>query len=633
MVVVVCLFAALLARLAFLQAGAKRATTALASQGVVTVYTPAPRGSIYDRSGHLLVGTAEVPVIEITRQAAQANPHTISALADLASTPASKLWAVVDSSQYAPLAAIPVLSQVTPAEYLQVEQHPRLFAGALPATEPEPRYTAMGIAAANVVGYVAPVTAAEYKVEGGAKSGGKITQTSLVGQAGIEATQNTILQGTPGVERIAVDPSGRALRVLSYTPPIPGRSIRLTISGRLQEAAVAALAAAHSQASQMIYPAKGTHYPARSGAMVVEDPTNGTILALATMPDYNPTVFQTPLSQSAYQQMFGPAAGSPMIDRAIQGEYNPGSTFKLVTATAGLWHGIITPTSYFNDVGGGLLIDGHFFANDAHQSWGLVNLAKAITVSDDAYFYNIGITLWNQRATLGPNALQNVGYSYGFGSPTGIGLPGESSGYVLTPAMKAKIHKLYPKAYPFGTWYPGDNVQTAIGQDDVVVTPLQLANAYSTLADGGTVWVPRLVGAVLGRGGQVISAPATKVARRIPLTASQRSAMIAGFQGVTHSPVGTGSGTFASFPMDVAGKTGTAQVTGSPPTAVFTSFAPANNPHYVVDCFMAKAGYGASACAPAVRMVYDSIYKIPGSPTWVGPGGVVTKLTPATPAG
>src|SRR6202011_4452573 len=191
----------------------------------------------------------------------------------------------------------------------------------------------------------------------------------------------------------------------------------------------------------------------------------------------------------------------PLNDRTIQGQYAPGSTFKLVTAVAGLQAGIITPSQTFNDKGF-LQVGPTKFFNDNKQSWGVVSLPRAITVSSDAFFYNVGAQFWNGRARFGDDGLQSVARALGFGSRTGLPLPNEAAGRIPDPASRKKLHDANPKAFPNGGWFTGDNVITAIGQGDVAVTPLQLANAYATFANDGTVWQPRIAAKIVTQAGK-----------------------------------------------------------------------------------------------------------------------------------
>ncbi|MDA8044584.1 MAG: penicillin-binding protein 2 [Actinomycetota bacterium] len=619
-IIVGCLFAALLARLWDLQViGAPAAQAAATNNGIRLVYTPAPRGLILDRNGNVLVGNVYRPAIEVDPQTAITQPAMETRLAALLGMSPIQMSQAIANPQYAPFGPVPVETNATPQQILYIKEHPGSFPGVQATSIPVRSYSAAGLAAANLLGYVGQITASEYK---SLKSKGYRPE-SQIGQSGIEAAYQSVLRGHPGVTELEVDSRGQVLSTLKTVPPVPGSNLRLTIDGTVQQAAMAALSQEAAIKRTQVDPDGSGNYRATGGAVVVEDPNNGQILAMASYPTYNPSLFAGGISNANYAALTNPSANSPLDDRAIGGQYFPGSTFKLVTATAGLVSGVVTPTSYFDDVGGGITVGGHFFANDGHQSYGPVALPFALTVSDDAYFYHIGETLYDNQSTYGANFFQTTASNYGFARPSGIDVPGEASGYVLTPAEKAKLHQQYPKAYPYGSYYTGDAIESAIGQDDVAVTPLQLANAYAAFANGGTLWSPAVALDAENARGQVVQTFAARKLGASPhLTAAERQAMIAGFVGVTANPQGTAYGSFGktAYPISVAGKTGTAQVVFGIPhnspaykqtTSVFTSFAPATAPQYVVDCFMSQAGYGADAAAPVARQVYDVLFHQP----------------------
>jgi penicillin-binding protein 2 len=622
-VVATCAFLALFIRLAVLEVVYAPAARAVSSaMQVRTIYTTAPRGEILDRNGTVLVGNTVEPVLEALRGDLARNPREVEDLAVLLHRTARQVGSAVDNSQYAPYQPVPIATNPTSSALLYVQEHAAEFPGVTATMQTVPSYTPAGMAAANLLGYVGQITQGEYQQ----LKGQGYRSNSQVGQVGLEAEYQSALRGKPGVERIEVNSAGKQIGVLSDQPPVPGQNLKLSISAPVQEAAMSALAQEIHLKHHQVDPDGSGLYRATGGAVVVENPTTGHLLALASYPTYDPQWFSGGISQAHYATLTNPASHSPLEDRAISGQYFPGSTFKLVTATAGLTAGVVTANSYFNDQGGGLKIAGHFFHNDSNQSFGEVDLQKALTVSDDAYFYNIGATLFGSPARYGRNTFQHVAAQYGFTRPTGIGLGGESAGYVLTPSQKAALHRQHPKAYPYGNYYVGDAVESAIGQDDVAVTPLQLANAYAAFANGGTLWQPGVVDDTQTATGQVLQAlQPHKLGATPPLTSQQRQAMIAGFAGVTTSPLGTAFGSFGpAYPIQVAGKTGTAQpVSGIPHTSpayqqytsVFTSFAPAQSPQYVVDCFIAQGGYGAAAAAPVVRQVYDVLFHQPILPT------------------
>jgi penicillin-binding protein 2 len=624
LIVVACLFAALFARLWFLQViNAPNAQAAAADNGIRYIYTQAPRGEILDRNGNVLVGNKTEPVIDVTQQIAAADPAMVSRLAPLLGMTVPQLDQAINNPQYSPYAEVPVLPGATPQQILYIQENQALFPGVEATSMTERTYSAMGRAAANIVGYVGQISQAELaklKPEG-------YQPGDLIGLAGVEASYENLLRGTPGVEKVQVNSQGDVLTTLSVTKPIPGDNIRLSIDGRVQLAAEAALTQGMTAARHNFDKVTGRDFEAPAASAVVEDPTNGQIIALATNPTYNPEEFVGGISEANYSALLNNPS-DPLLDRTIQGQYAPGSTFKLVTAMAGLKYGLITPGSYFDDTGSiqiGTKQNPFTAHNDNGAAYGEIDLSQAITVSSDNFFNTIGLKLWYGKSTYGPDALQNVANEFGFGSPTGIALPDEAPGKIPTPASYIKDHKEDPSVFTQTQWYPGNSDQVAIGQDEVLVTPLQLANAYAAFANGGTLYTPQLVVDAETPAGKVVKTFAPETTRTIPIAPSWRAALLQGFEGVANSSDGTAAGVFRGSPlaaMDIAGKTGTAQVNKPrQDTSVFTSFAPANDPKYVVDAFVEDAGYGASVAAPVVREIYDSIFDLPLEPVTYSAAG------------
>ena len=623
-VVVVCLFAALFARLWFLQVmNAPTAQAAAANNGVRLVYTQAPRGLIEDRNGNVLVGNVNEPVIEVSRLVASQDPSMDSRLAPLLGMTVRQLQRAINNLQYSPYAPVPIMPDATPEQILYIQENQNLFPGVQATTMSVRTYSAMGRAAANVVGYVGQIDQAQYQQ---LKSQG-YQPGDQIGLAGVEAEYESLLRGTPGIQKLQVDSRGNVLTSLGATRPVAGDTVRLSLDGHIQMIAETSLEQGMASARRTFDHASGRDFTAPAGAAVVEDPTNGQIIALATNPTYNPAEFVGGISQSNYKALLNNPS-DPLLDRTIQGQYAPGSTFKLITATAGLQDGLITPNTPFDDTGS--ITIGNFVAhNDNGAAYGIITLPTAITVSSDNFFNTIGLNLWYGRNTYGEDALQNVAKEYGLGVPTGIALPNEAAGKIPTPQSYVKDHQQNPSVFTQSQWYPGNSDQVAIGQDEVLVTPLQLANAYATFANGGNLLVPQLLlDATNPATGHAVRSFTSKVTHTVSLQPAWRAAMLQGFTGVVNSPFGTAYGVFAHTPLataDIAGKTGTAQVNAPrQDTSVFTSFAPATDPHYVVDAFVEDAGYGASVAAPVVREIYDGLYGLPLQPvsySAVGTGG------------
>lgn len=611
MVIAGCLFAALLTRLFFLQTvEASAAGKSVATAGLVTIYTPAPRGEILDRNGRPLVANRRVPVIEVERDVV--TPATEARLAALFGMTTKAVRQAVNNPQYSSLQPVPVVTNPTASQMLYVGEHRREFPGVRATTVSEPYVTPLGQYAGDVIGYVGQVDAKELHSLQKAYPAKHYQAGDVVGQSGVEAQLEPYLAGRPGTVTYQVDAQGQVLRVVHQTPAVPGDNVVLTLDAKLQEVAdQSILQGQHLARSRTAGNGVG-HYQSPGGSAVVEDPHNGQVLVLATEPTFNPEWFDRGITTAEYDSLLH-NPNDPLENRAIQGLYAPGSTFKLATATAGLHDGVVTPSYIFNDTKGYIIVGGHVFHDDAGVGAGYIDLAQALTVSSDNYFNEIGLKLWNRRSHLGPKALQKVAGSYGFGSPTGIDLPNEAAGLIPTPAQQVALKKAQPNnPDALGYWVPGDSMEMAIGQFQVEVTPIQLANAYSTFTNGGSRYVPQLVLRVTTPGGKVVRGfHAHLRGHSTPLSPTDRQALIQGYVGVTHSSKGTAYPIFHNAGLgQVAGKTGTAQIGNSPgqDTSVFVGFAPAQSTKYVVDCFMEKSGYGEAVAAPVVRRIFDQIY-------------------------
>lgn len=634
LVVVVCLFATLMGRLWYLQ-GVESASgqTHVQTEGVETVYVPAPRGDIFDRNGVLLAGNRIEQVVTVEPGAVDAHPGIVEQLSALLDEPVSKVKAAIDNRQYFSYQPVPVAEGVSSAVVLAIDENQSLLPGVTVQAEPV-RYYPYGEATANIIGYVSQITGTEYAGERGQVCGEGIPcyQTgSEVGQAGVEESFEKYLRGTPGEVQEQVDSQGHALRLAKYVPPVPGDDLVLSISLTDQKAAVQALddwvlKARQGPPDQV----SGHPFRAPAASMVVEDPRNGQVLALATYPDYNPSDFIGGISQARWDYYNNPSNDYPLLDRAISTEYAPGSTWKLITATAQLDYGLRGPYETYFD-GGSFTVGNTTYQDNLDSGYGPVDLQQAITVSSDAYFYSLGYQFWQMWANepSHPEYLQQIASEYGLGHYTGIDLPGDAAGVVPSQQVFTNEHRQYPKAYPDPYFYPGQEILEAIGQGADGTTPLQLADAYAAFANGGTLYVPQVALAV-EKPGTNRKESNTFLKRYVPRvrdhvempSAGDRAVILAGLEGVTaNTAIGTAGSAFVNFPLNkypIAGKTGTAQVganfsqVGWPAykqdTSVFTSFAPADNPRFVVDAFFEQAGYGANVAAPAVEQEYLTLF-------------------------
>lgn len=614
--VVIALFAAMLARLWYLQVlQAPTFEKAAVSNGVRVVSEQAPRGEILDRNGKPLVVNAVTEAVTLRRDVASAQPEVVDRLATVLGTTVKAIHADLDSSQFSEFKPVPVATDVSMDKVVYLREHQSLFPGVDVSLQTERSYP-NGQLAAQVLGHMGPIDATQLK----ALQGKGYRPGDQIGVDGVEAADESWLRGTPGSQRLEVDASGKVIGTLSNTAPVPGHDVQLSIDSGLQQQVEADLDNQIHALQGSIDSATGQRIPAPDGAAVVLDPTNGQVLAMASYPTYDPSVWVNGISTQDYQRLKD--AGS-LLNRSIQGDYIPGSTFKLVTATAALDTGLINANDIIDDATGTYNCNGACtttYHNDSNEALGPLDVSQAITASDDVFFYTLGYRFWTARSHYGETPIQDTAAQYGLGKLSGVDLPGEYTGRVDSPAVRRLLHQESPKGFPNSGWFAGDNIEMAFGQGGTVVTPLQLANAYGTFANGGTRYQPHVTAAVLDRSGKVVKTVAPVAAGHVSLPPSTRDPMLQGFEGVPVS--GTAAATFAGFPLSsfpVAGKTGTASANGPngqplEPVSLFTAFAPANAPRYVVAVVIDQGGYGAAASAPVAR---DILQYLQGHP--IGP--------------
>ncbi len=317
-------------------------------------------------------------------------------------------------------------------------------------------------------------------------------------------------------------------------------------------------------------------------------------------------------------------ATGALNNEAIAGQYTPGSTFKLVTATADLQKGVFPPGQYYDDTGKYVVkpcngaAAGCTFADDLGDPNGEVNLPLALTVSSDAYFYNLGAQFWQGRATWGATAIQDVAAQYGEGQITGIDLPDEAQGRVDSQPERQKLHSEDPAAFTNTSWLTGDNIEMAFGQGATVLTPIEQAVTYATFANGGTRLAPEVASEIVDpTTGHVIKQYAPVVTGHVSLPPNIAQPILQGLEGVISNPKGTAYSDFLGFPTswNLAGKTGTATNPGAnEPNSWFVAFGPNPNPQYLVLAVIDEGGYGAEAAAPLVRNIFNYLLANPITP-------------------
>lgn len=611
-VVVLSLFVALFSRLLYLQVmDAKEFEVQARNNRVRVVYEAAPRGRILDRNDNVLVDNRAANVITLSRETARNSPEVVDRVAALLGISSDDIARRVKDPRFSPFTPVPVVDEASEEAIIFVREHQDEFTG-VEATRVAERTYPHGTLAAHLLGHVGKASQEELD----ARRAEKYRPGDDIGKGGVELAYERWLRGVPGQTRLEVDANDRVVRTLYRKPPVPGHDVRLTIDLGVQKATEAALARALDAAHNAVDREQRKNFVAPAGAAVVLDPRDGAVRALASAPTYDPSSFVGGIRSADYAVLQDPANHFPLTNRAIGGGYSPGSTFKLATAIAGLRKGLIEPRTTIEDTGVYRLRnckgDRCVYQNAGRQAHGRVNLARAITVSSDVYFYSMGAQFWTQRDAYG-DAIQEAARDLGLGEKTRINLTGERKGRVPDPATRKALNEANPRAFPNGQWRTGDNINLSIGQGEMVVTPLQLAQAYATFASGGRSFVPRVASDVLvvgdpGRKSALSFAP--EPLRSMDLPAEVRDPILAGLRGVVADPKGTAAAAFSGFPLasfPIAGKTGTAQVLGKQDTAIFSGFGPISDPAWVVTIVLEEAGFGGSVAAPAARRIFDTI--------------------------
>ncbi len=622
------LFVALLTRLWHLQVlNSDEFVTAAEYNQVQLIVNPPTRGRILDRHGVVLADNVRTGVVTLDSSRYQPGQldEVLADLADMLDVPEEQLRRGLDNVQLHPLAPKVVATGLDKASLLAVAER------SLPGVEAKwswERVYPLREVGAHVIGYVGSMSERQYE-EFLDKD---YLPSERVGRAGIELLFEDQLHGSAGRTKLEVDRRGQPRTILNEIDPKPGADVVLAIDSQLQASVESFLRQGLIASRKVVSDDSGFFFPALTGAAVVMDLRNGDVLAMASHPTYDPNWLLQGLSINEYESVFeNPYAPGALNNRAVQGTYSPGSVFKLVTALAGLEAGIITPRAVYHDEGFYEIppergcVGRCTFYNADRVPLGTLDLSLALTRSSDAYFYKISDELyWID----GPQqwAIQDMARELGFGSQTGVQLPFEKSGRIPYADTKEELFNANPEAYnPYNEptqWFTGDNINTGIGQGFVSVTPLQLANAYATFANGGTRFAPNIVESLVSREidsyGEVIIDYQPRIVDTVDFPPGA-SVVTEGLEGVTNSRLrGTARTAFEEYDHSgygVAGKTGTAQAEGlnellqrsKEDTAVFVSWAPAHDPRYVVAVVMEEAGYGGASAAPVARRIIEAV--------------------------
>lgn len=680
----VSLFFALLARLWFLQVVDQSELT-LSNAGFHTrsLHEQGVRGRILDRNGKVLVDNRVVKVVElehepVNRLSADARAAMFDRLADVLLSfdyrlKASSIERRFNDKRFAPGDPVPIAREVNDDLAVYLAEHHDDFPGVFVRSR-SVRIYPYGRVAAHILGYVAKIGPGDLQAQETIQGPpGKPTGTNAkpyepgddMGQDGIERSFEQDLRAMPGDKTIQVDARGNYLHTIDEARPRAGDDVWLSIDINIQAMAERLLDQKLSELRGQVVKdgVSGKEYVLRApqGSVVLEDTATNQILAMASAPSYDPSNLIDGIDSDTWDYLTDPANGQPLFNWALKGQYAPGSTFKLITAHAGLESSFLHPSNdTYNDRGtytvNGCDGPGCSKSNSGKVRYGTIGLSRAITVSSDVFFYWIGDGLWAGRQAYGEDALQRSAEQFGLGERTGIELPGEGTGRIPTPASLRANHERNPDAFPRGEWTVGDSMNTAVGQGEVLVTPLQLTNAYATFANGGTLRTPLIVSKVtrpkdLGvnpadpANFEVIREIEPHVVGTVSFAEDHYQQIYDGLYGVANSGGGTAVKAFAADPVAwrMAGKTGTAQVQGKADTSVFVGFGPAGAAgtpaQFAIAAIIPEAGFGRDAAAPLVFKVMGAVSRldIPEAsvvnplPPWVDASAVAATSPPSPP--
>jgi penicillin-binding protein 2 len=661
-VVVLSLFAALTGRLWYLQAIAAPSLTITAdAREERTVVLPAPRGRIFDAEGRAVATNVRSIHLTVDRRTIaddDVRAALFDRLAPVLQVPVEDLHARHDpcpeeqpglclSAQYRPELPLPLAEGVPERVAIAIKER----AGDFPGVEIEPvgeRSYPYGSVGAHIVGYLGSISEESLSALRNAacpeEFGGRRVSdlderdcgylgNDRVGRFGVEQLFETDLRGVPGYRVLEVDARGRVLRVREEVPPIPGNDVHLTVDWDVQAFVEHQLAAGVLDNRYRI-DGTGSAYPSIGGAAVVLDSITGRVVASASYPTFDPRILVSNPSREEFAALFpelpegaNPTDNpAPLVNRATQGLYAPGSTYKIVSGLAmhaanirGLQEPFVDTPCYVSPNS----TDQREFCSPSLRS-ATVDFREAIAVSRDTYFYSIGNDTWSD--TDGP--LQDAARVFGFGQNTGIALPGERRGRIASPSEFAALYAAAPEAFGRGNdnWLYGDNINAAVGQGLVAVTPMQLANAYQMIASDGVRRSPVIVDRVTANGSDDVIRSFQTSETRVPLDPAFLGALKDGLEGAVS--YGTAEFVFETWNDDlgqIAGKTGTAQDVSRldrNDTSLFASYAPADAPRYAMAVVVEKAGFGSEAAAPISRAIWEGVLQ----PDTIPPAGEAPAL-------
>lgn len=648
------LFATLFVRLYYLQVvGGEGYQAQAANQSVRDVVVQPQRGLIVDDQGRPLVANRTSWVISIDR-------NLVDKLGERQRTElVRRVSVVVDEAPEdieerlvtcghegsirgtcwngSPYQPVPVASDVSKDVALRVLEQPEDYPGVVAEQQNVRAYPRpFGINLAHVLGYLSPITEDEFDAAQEADDQ-SLNGASSVGRAGIEKQYDEWLRGLPGYRRVAVDSMGRVLGDDSTIEATPGDTLVTSIDAKVQGVVEKQLAERIAYQRTQLDTVTGRNYAADSGAAVVLEAKTGRVVAMASQPTYDPGVWVGGISTTELERLYSEKAGTPLLSRATQGQFAPGSTWKPFMTAGALQNGYGMDTTL--PCSSGYQVGNRVFKNYESGAYGNIGFAKALEVSCNTFFYRVGHDFWQRFGSdvddvNAKDPLVTEAQTFGFGSRTGIDIPGEAPGriadrqwkrdyyesmkdYYCELADKPQDEKTSDFVYKFArefciegyAYRAGDAVNFAIGQGDTIVTPLQLARAYAAISNGGKLFAPTVAKALVSPGGEVLRRFAPRRTGSVDVPKRYLDYIDEALKGVTR--VGTMAWKMGGFPLDdvvVRSKTGSAEVYGKQTTGWVASY----TEDYVVVMMISQGGTGSGSTGDAIRKIWETLYGIEG---------------------
>ncbi len=578
---IILIFMVLISRLGYLQVAQGQHYARLADGNRIRIIPiKAPRGIFYDRNGIPLVSKRPSFAVTVAAFSNSMPDSVITKLSEILDMKAEEIRSKINRHTGLPFEPIRIKSDVDPEIITKIEENRSEFPEIVIKAHPVRKYIYQDFAA-HVFGYVGEISEAELKKkkEDGYKTG------DIVGKFGLEKVYDKYIRGTVGAERIEVDANGHPIKVLDERQPIPGNNLVLTLDYSVQRAAEKAI-----DERLRYLQSKQHRLKAKAAAAVVMNPKTGEILAMASRPAFNPNLFNGGISEKNWKLLIDNPF-NPMENRAISGEYPPGSIFKIITGTAALELGKVTIKEKILDTGKHWLIPK---GNAGGEALGWIDFKEALAKSDNVYFYEMG-------NRVGIDNLEKYARLYGLGTATGIELPGEAEGLVANRRYKEEMYE--------DSWYLSETFDAAIGQGFQLVTPLQMAMVMGEVANGGHRYKPFLVSKIISPAGKTIKGFLPEETGRIKISAPTLKAIRDALHEVA-LPGGTAAGVFRGFPVSIAGKTGTAENSHGDDHGWFVAYAPFEDPQVVVSVLVEHGGYGAQSAAPIARDILAAFFHV-----------------------